>query len=204
MSDHRKTDTPVLGIDLSGPANHSDTCMAWRDQTGLIQYRCGCSDADILQWVEQQGESVMVMIDAPLSYQDGGGYRPCDANLRSFLNARGFHRVGVMAPTMTKMVYLTLRGIALAHKLKAMDADVYETHPGASLLLSGMNMDSVFTLKKDNTATENLVRYWQLQGLRFFQLPKNDHQVMAVQALLTGERWLTAKMCYWQCDGWVV
>jgi hypothetical protein len=64
LSDHFKTITPVLGIDLSGPANHSDTCMAWRDQTGLIHYRCGCSDADILQWVEQQGESVMVMIDA--------------------------------------------------------------------------------------------------------------------------------------------
>lgn len=140
----------------------------------------------------------------PLFYQDGGGYRPCDADLRRFLNARGFHRVGVMAPTMTKMVYLTLRGISLVHNLGKIGAQVYETHPGASLLLSGMDSNSVFNLKTHHEAIEAIVCQWHSQGLMFSQPPKNDHQVMAVQALLTGERWLTAKMCYWQCGGWIV
>lgn len=95
-----------IGIDLSGPANHAHTSMAWRHETGAIQLKRGCSDAEIISLVAQQLLNVTVFIDAPLSYHDGGGYRPADSELRAFLNARGFSRLGVMAPTMTKMVYL--------------------------------------------------------------------------------------------------
>lgn len=71
--------TTLLGIDLSGPSNHTDTCMAWRNEQGIIEFECGCSDAQIMHWVTQLNHRVVVFIDAPLSYQDGGGYRPCDS-----------------------------------------------------------------------------------------------------------------------------
>lgn len=70
----------VLGVDLSGPANHADTCMAWRDAQGQIQFECDCSDEAIVKWVAAQPQPLLVLIDAPLSYQDGGGYRSCDGN----------------------------------------------------------------------------------------------------------------------------
>lgn len=194
----------ILGIDLSGPANHADTCLAWRDAQGMIQTRCHASDQAIVDWVSEQAGATLVLIDAPLSYQDGGGYRSCDTQLRTLLNQRGFHRLGVMAPTMTKMVYLTLRGIALAHQLRKLGAQVLETHPGASLILSGINTDTVYNLKHQSQARESLLAYWQQQGHKFKALPTSDHQLMAIQALLTGERWLDQRSCYWQCGDWLV
>lgn len=195
--------TTLLGIDLSGPSNHADTCMAWRNEQGIIEVDCGCSDAQIMHWVTQLNHRVVVFIDAPLSYQDGGGYRPCDSALRRFLNDRGFQRLGVIAPTMTKMVYLTLRGIALAQQLDKAGATVIETHPGASLLLSGVEADQVFALKNSPLAIHAVQSHWQQLGINFSKELTSDHQVMAVQALLTAERWMS-EQCYWQCDQWVV
>lgn len=194
----------VLGIDLSGPANHADTCMAWRDQQGRIHLECGCSDQAIVNWVVAQPQPILVLIDAPLSYQDGGGYRPCDGQLRAWLNQAGFHRIGVMAPTMNKMVYLTLRGVSLAYQLRLKGAQVMETHPGASLVLSGVDAQSVYNLKKEPQAKELILDRWQQQGQYFTIHPTSDHQIMAIQALLTGERWLNQQCYYWRCEDWVV
>lgn len=199
----RQKKPTLLGIDLSGPSNHTDTCMAWRNEQGIIEFECGCSDAQIMHWVTQLNHRVVVFIDAPLSYQDGGGYRPCDSALRRFLNDRGFQRLGVMAPTMTKMVYLTLRGIALAQQLDKVGATVIETHPGASLLLSGVEADQVFALKNSPLAIHAVQSHWQQLGINFSKELTSDHQIMAVQALLTAERWMS-EQCYWQCDQWVV
>jgi uncharacterized protein len=194
----------VMGIDLSGPANHADTCMAWRNAKGQIQFECDCSDEAIVNWVAVQPEPLLVLIDAPLSYQDGGGYRPCDGQLRAWLNQAGFHRLGVMAPTMTKMVYLTLRGISLAHQLRQQGALVMETHPGASLVLSGVDTQSVYNLKKEQKAKDLILEHWQKLGHHFTTSPSNDHQMMAIQALLTGERWLNQQAYYWRCEDWIV
>ena len=193
----------LVGIDLSGPANHADTCLAWRNAQGRIEVDCGCSDAAIIQWAKQSRQPLVLFIDAPLSYQDGGGYRPCDSELRRFLNAQGFARVGVMAPTMTKMVYLTLRGISLAQQLTQLGVTVIETHPGASLLLSGMAAEQVYALKTSPSALKAIQSHWQGKGIEFHQTLTSDHQIMAVQSLLTAERWM-AGQTYWHCDQWIV
>jgi predicted nuclease with RNAse H fold len=193
----------LLGVDLAGPANPADTCMAWRSASGVIEGACGLSDAAIVDWVAAQKQTVWVLMDAPLSYQDGGGYRPCDARLRAFLNQQGFSRLGVMAPTFSKMVYLTLRGISLSARLRAMGAQVWETHPGASLLCAGMPPEAVYALKTSRSAIETILARWQAQGQGFAQVPADDHALMAIQALLTAERWRRGQ-AYWQCEDWVV
>lgn len=200
LKQHAKS---LLGIDLSGPSNHADTCMAWRNERGVIEVDCGCSDANILHWVKQASHHAVVFIDAPLFYQDGGGYRACDGALRRYLNDRGLQRLGVMAPTLTKMVYLTLRGISLAHQLRALGATVIETHPGASLCLSGMSPETVFALKSSPLAIQAVQSHWQQLGINFSKELTSDHQVIAVQALLTAEKWVSGN-CFWQCDQWVV
>ncbi len=194
----------ALGVDLSGPANHADTCMAWRNLDGRVEWRCDCSDQDILTWQRDQSLPVSAFIDAPLSYQDGGGYRHCDAVLRAYLNAQGLNRLGVMAPTMTKMVYLTLRGISLSTRLRQQGAEVFETHPGASMLLSGMEKDWVYDIKRCSQSRSSILALWTNQGNRFVESPTNDHQLMAIQCLLTAERWLTAGAYYWRCESWLV
>ena len=59
----------------------------------------------------------MIGIDAPLSYQDGGGDRPQDKSIRQFIKKHGLSGSSIMPPTLTKMVYLTLRGIGLTRRI---------------------------------------------------------------------------------------
>ncbi|MBN1513416.1 MAG: DUF429 domain-containing protein [Phycisphaerae bacterium] len=107
----------VVGIDLSGPRNTADTAVAVFSVAGsTLAYRdllSGATDAIIRDAVSglAAGDEVTVGLDAPLSYNPGGGERPCDGDLRRRLVAVGMHPGSVMAPTMTRMVYLTLRGI---------------------------------------------------------------------------------------------
>jgi len=107
-------ETYILGIDLSGPTNTADTaCLAFQEEgdtlhlTDLIR---GAKDEDIYRLaagLTTQGRLV-VGLDAPLSYNPGGGDRPGDRALREKVAAAGLHPGSVMTPTMTRMAYLTL------------------------------------------------------------------------------------------------
>jgi predicted nuclease with RNAse H fold len=109
----------VLGIDLAGPRNHAETVAArFRGSGGELTLSAiagGLDDGRILDLVKGLPDQRpdVIGLDAPLSYSPSGGDRPADSTLRSKLIEAGLHAGSVMAPTLTRMAYLTLRGSAL-------------------------------------------------------------------------------------------
>ena len=136
----------VVGIDLSGPRNVADTCLVCFEERGeeihLLEVCEGADDDRILQVINsfKPEERIVIGIDAPLSYNPNGGDRPSDRELRRLVHERGA-RVGIMPPTMIRMVYLTLRGMHLTRLLETLTPqhplEIVEVHPGASMLLRG-------------------------------------------------------------------
>lgn len=183
----------VIGIDLAGPANFVDTALCCFDGTQVTS-QSGVSDQDIVNFLQQfdANRPILIAIDAPLTYQEGGGYRDVDRVLRKTLNARGFSKIGVMAPTMTKMVYLTLRGLRLRELCSSFDnIAVFETHPGAALVFDQVDYSSVTQIKTQPTVIELIWR--KLTGRYVFLesvlMPQNDHQLMAIAAMLSAYRY---------------
>ncbi|UOQ45186.1 DUF429 domain-containing protein [Halobacillus salinarum] len=128
-----------IGIDLSGPSNHKDTSLVSFIPSGnKLRYDhslVGASDEQIIKYIDEisKTEKTVVGIDAPLSYQDGGGDRPLDKSLRKYARGLGMKSGSIMTPTFSRMVYLTVRGIHLAHCLQVVcpqDVTVLEVHPG--------------------------------------------------------------------------
>jgi predicted nuclease with RNAse H fold len=179
-----------IGIDLSGPANAKETAMSiWQD--GKLTIQSDCDDEFILKTIEAfiPDRTVFVALDAPLSYQMHGGFRDVDRALRAHLNQHGFTKIGVMAPTMTKMAYLTLRGIRLWSLLKDLNhVSVFETHPGAALVVSGLDYDLVTQVKTSQTARNQIQQALSEQHQCDLNV-QNDHELMAFSAMLSAKRY---------------
>lgn len=131
----------VLGIDLSGPSNHKDTVLTVFEKQGnqltFLKWISNVGDQAILNeiLVQSQSSEVVVGIDAPLSYEDGGGDRQGDRELRKFIVGLGMKPGSIMPPTLNRMVYLTLRGIKLTREIENLNTpypvSIVEVHPGA-------------------------------------------------------------------------
>jgi predicted nuclease with RNAse H fold len=99
----------VVGVDLAGPANAAGTALAWfsydDSKLSYVDKRIGASDADIVRTIAGLAieNHVVVGLDAPLSYNDGGGDRPSDKSLRQAIAAVGMPTGSVMPPTMPRM-----------------------------------------------------------------------------------------------------
>jgi predicted nuclease with RNAse H fold len=188
----------VLGVDLSGPANPRDTAAAWfevdGEALGFAGGRLGAGDPELCELVARLAGSapLWVGLDAPLSYQPGGGDRPGDTALRRLVVARGLHPGSVMAPTLTRMAYLTLRGIALARAIErvAPGARIVEVHPGAAMALRGAPASALRRMKRSPRARRALAGWLARQGLR--GLPDgraSDHELAARACALATWRW---------------
>ncbi len=190
----------VAGIDLSGPANAADTCLAIFTEKGkslnFLDRLQGADDQAIFQAISSTdaGDRVVIGIDAPLSYNPAGGDRPSDAALRNLVLGKG-GGVGVMTPTMTRMVYLTLRGISLARTLETLrpglDLRIMEIHPGACMLLRGAPAADVRAFKRNPPARRHLLHWMETQGLKHLPQDRNlpDHFVAACAAALGAWQW---------------
>ncbi len=189
----------VFGIDLSGPTNTADTCLTiFEQRKGFLRFmdaRSRLDDAGILSAVRnKRRQSMVIGIDAPLSYQSGGGDRPSDARLRRVVSKKG-GGVGVMTPTMTRMSYLTLRGIALTRLLEKIEPPlklrIVEVHPGAVMLLRNAPPEAVKGLKRDGLMRQRLLEWLGDNGLE--GLPRRadpgDHFVAACAAALGAWAW---------------
>ncbi|WP_260631697.1 DUF429 domain-containing protein [Neobacillus niacini] len=131
----------VIGIDLSGPSNHKDTVMeVFEKQDGELTFdnlRRNIGDFEIIEEIHAQSQldEVVIGMDAPLSYQDGGGDRLGDKQLRQFIVSIGMKSGSIMPPTFNRMVYLTLRGIKLTREIENLTSknpiSIVEVHPGA-------------------------------------------------------------------------
>ena len=145
----------------------------------------------------------MIGIDAPLSYNPKGGDRPSDSELRRLVQEHG-GRVGVMPPTMMRMVYLTLRGVGLAGLLESLkpqyDLGIVEVHPGACMILCGANADDVRAFKREQPARGRLLDWLETKGLKGVCGIEavSDHYVAACAATLAAWQWSLEKSvwCY--------
>ena len=136
----------IVGIDLSGPANSKDTSLVILQAKGKnLSYVKSIQEAsDYMIYDEILGltktETVIIGLDAPLSYNIGGGDRESDHKLRMKIIEKGMPSGSVMTPTMTRMAYLTLRGISISRCLETIDSPlvkIVEVHPGAAFALRG-------------------------------------------------------------------
>ncbi len=188
-----------MGLDLSGPRNLADTSVAvFAEEAGqllLQQALNGADDRPIFDVVSAgaQAGSIVLGIDAPLSYNVGGGDRPSDRALRALVLQRG--RVGIMPPTLIRMVYLTLRGVALTRMLETLrprfELKMVEVHPGAVFLLRGARPGDVAAFKRDVPARVRLLDWLEQNALK--NLPHggevSDHFVAACAAALSAWQW---------------
>jgi predicted nuclease with RNAse H fold len=190
----------IVGIDLSGPSNIKDTaltCFECRaDHLCLVHAQQNVSDLEIVDLIVdfQQQAGLVIGLDAPLSYNPGGGDRPADAQLRKLIVKTGLRSGSVMTPTMTRMVYLTLRGLSLAHILNNLASEsisVIETHPGAALALHSAPIDNVVNLKSSKTAQNDLLYWLEQQGLQGASTLKDsgDHMVAACASAFAAWKW---------------
>jgi uncharacterized protein len=189
----------IAGIDLSGPRNVADTCVVlFQQKQDTLCFQQAIHDADDRQIFDlasaagKKGHTVLG-IDAPLSYNPGGGDRPSDAELRRLALEKG--RVGIMPPTLIRMVYLTLRGVALTRMLHTLqppiDLMMVEVHPGASMLLRGAPAKDVAEFKREAPARARLLNWLERVGLSALPRdePASDHFVAACAAALAAWQW---------------
>lgn len=188
----------IMGVDLSGPSNHADTACAVFERLGdtLIYRRhlAWLGDADLLHLVDgtSRGASLTIGLDAPLSYQDGGGDRRRDRELRKRLTHVGMPSGTVMTPTMTRMAYLTLRGVSLSRMIATShpDAAIVEVHPFGSLALAGAPVEDLVIVKKDASARERIAAWLTENGMD--GLPDqefSDHELAAFGAAWAAWKW---------------
>ena len=189
-----------MGLDLSGPGNSKDTALVALKPHGegslsVCTLLSGADDRDILSCVESlapEGE-IVIGIDAPLSYNIGGGDRPSDAQLRKKIVAAGLRPGTVMPPTLTRMVYLTVRGITVARLLQAACRyiRIAEVHPNAVMALRGASTDDVIAYKKDEKARYRLLEWLGQQGLEGIcgLAHPSDHYVAACACALGAWKW---------------
>lgn len=199
----------IVGIDLSGPSNSSDTALTAFNATAgeylTIQGSLlGADDSQILSFIHslQPRRNIVIGIDAPLSYNIGGGDRPADKALREEIKLAGLKPGTVMTPTMTRMVYLTLRGISLARALILTDdkINVVEVHPAGAMALRMAPVEDVRSFKKCGKCRWNLLAWLEQQGLIGIADIKEptDHYVAACASALAAWKWSQEKSAWLQ------
>lgn len=193
----------VIGIDLSGPSNHKDTVMTvFELQDGELKFlnlRRNIGDLEILEeiHVQSQLDEVVIGIDAPLSYEDGGGDRIGDKQLRQFIVSLGMKSGSIMPPTFNRMVYLTLRGIKLTREIENLwsqnPISIVEVHPGAVMgsRISPIDLEYVLRYKQE-MSSRSFIKNW-LGEQQVTQLPsyidEESHMIDACAAALGAWHW---------------
>jgi uncharacterized protein len=193
----------VIGIDLSGPSNHKDTVLTvfekQADQLKFVKLMRNMGDGRILKEILDQShlDEVVIGIDAPLSYEDGGGDRQGDKQLRQFIVSLGMKPGSIMPPTLNRMVYLTLRGIKLSREIDNLKVchpiSIVEVHPGAVIgsRLSPKDMEYVLSYKQ-NLLARSFIREW-LGKQKLTHLPvlieEESHSIDACAAALGAWHW---------------
>lgn len=193
----------VIGIDLSGPSNHKDTVLTvFERQDGqliFLKLLKNMGDLEILKEIQAQSlvDEVVIGMDAPLSYEDGGGDRQGDKQLRRFIVTLGMKSGSIMPPTLNRMVYLTLRGIKLSREISNLSTSypvsIVEVHPGAVIgsRLSSPDLEYVLSYKQSLPA-RTWIRDWlgkqKLTNLPVF-IDEESHLIDACAAALGAWHW---------------
>ncbi|WP_419887483.1 DUF429 domain-containing protein [Neobacillus niacini] len=193
----------IIGIDLSGPSNPQHTVLAvFELQDGeltFLKLRRSIGDLEILEEIQEQSQidEVVIGMDAPLSYQDGGGDRLGDKQLRQFIVSLGMKSGSIMPPTYNRMVYLTLRGIKLTREIENLKSkhpiSIVEVHPGAVIGSRILSKDLAYVLTyKQDMSSRSFIKNW-LGEQHVTQLPafidEESHMIDACAAALGAWHW---------------
>jgi len=192
--------TIIFGIDLSGPSNTKEsTLVSFEVRNNLLQIATaveGVTDLSIHDAIVENSTNVKVIvgIDAPLSYNPGGGDRKSDKDLRKQIIAKGMPSGSVMPPTLTKMAYLTLRGMSVCRFLEShpnKKIHIVEVHPSGSMALRGAPVKAIKEMKRSTKAKQTLLQWLENQGLKGIDLSGSvsDHYVAACAAALAAWKW---------------
>jgi predicted nuclease with RNAse H fold len=192
--------TNIFGIDLSGPSNTKEsTLVSFKARNNSLQMTTaieGVTDLSIYDAITENPASVKVIvgIDAPLSYNPGGGDRKSDKDLRKHIIAKGMPSGSVMPPTFSRMAYLTLRGISVSRFLESYPnkkINIVEVHPSGALALRGAPVKSIRKMKTSAKAKQILLQWLENQGLNGIDLSSSvsDHYVAACAAALAAWKW---------------
>ncbi len=163
-------DMRVVGIDLTGSEKKASGVAAlWGD--GLAQTERLKTDEDILAMVDSTGPGI-VSIDSPLSLPEDPTkiYRDCELTLKR----RG---IGVYWCLLPSMKALTMRGIALAAKLRAEGFNVIESYPGAA--------QDILGIPRKSKGTEVLADALREYGIRG-NLAVSHDELDAITAAMVG------------------
>jgi uncharacterized protein len=193
----------IIGIDLSGPANHKDTVMSVFQLTdGLLTFEKvvdHASDESILTAIQSisSKERIVIGLDAPLSYQDGGGDRPQDKSIRQFIKGCGLIGSSIMPPTLTKMVYLTLRGMGLTRRIMQLEhaenIRIVEVHPGAAIgtRIGSKELYHALQYKKEIASRMVIFDWFQIIGMRDIpnEFVETSHLIDSCGAVLAAWHW---------------
>ncbi|MGD0623474.1 MAG: DUF429 domain-containing protein [Thermodesulfobacteriota bacterium] len=192
----------ICGLDLSGPSNTAETVLVLFgvDDGGLrlnsLHERVTDSKINEIVHEASTEDTIVIGIDAPLSYNPGGGDRAGDSSLRALIVANGLQPGTVMPPTAPRMVYLTLRGVVVARSLEAICGEaikIVEVHPSAAMVLRGAVPEQVRMFPKSHESRSQL-RQWLstrgLKGLEFLQ-DLSEHAVAACACALGAWKWHT-------------
>jgi predicted nuclease with RNAse H fold len=203
----------VVGVDLAGPSNVADTALASFSSAGEAQHESGlrltgwrthATDATLLRVVEEllgaagATATVVVGLDAPLSYNPGGGDRAPDEALRQRLCAAGLPSGCVMPPTMTRMAYLTLRGVVVARLLGQALGDrvrIVEVHPTGAMALRGAPVAALVEMKRSLAARREIADWLRGAGVHGLEavLDPSHHLLAACAAALAAADWAAGR-----------
>jgi predicted nuclease with RNAse H fold len=192
--------TNIFGIDLSGPSNTNETALvSFEARDNYLQMATaveGATDLSIYDAIIENSANVEVTvgIDAPLSYNPGGGDRKSDRDLRKHIIAKRMPSGSVMPPTLTKMAYLTLRGVSVARFLESCPnrkINIVEVHPSGAMALRGAPVASIKKMKTNIRAKQTLLQWLANQGLNGIDLSGSvsDHYIAACSAALAAWKW---------------
>jgi predicted nuclease with RNAse H fold len=189
----------IFGIDLSGPGNTKESALVSfelrNNSLQMITPMEGVTDQTIHDAVvgRSANADAIVGIDAPLSYNPGGGDRESDRELRKQIMAKGMPPGSVMPPTLTRMAYLTLRGMAVSRFLESQPdkISIVEVHPAGSMALRGAPVQSIKEMKRSPGSKHILHQCLERQGLQGIALSGSvsDHYVAACAAALAAWKW---------------
>lgn len=190
----------IFGIDLSGPGNTKESALvsfeARNNSLQMITGIEGATERSIYDAIagNTANADLIVGIDAPLSYNPGGGDRESDRDLRKQIAAKGMPSGSVMPPTLTKMAYLTLRGMAVSRFLENHSHEkikIVEVHPSGAMALRGAPVESIKAMKSSTGAKQTLLHWLNDQGLNGIDLSGSvsDHYVAACAAALAAWKW---------------
>jgi predicted nuclease with RNAse H fold len=161
----------IIGIDLSGPSNPKDTAYAqFRVGEGgdsLIgeRFESNLKDVDLFALLRDlpEAEPVVIAIDSPLSYKDGGGGRASANALRRLIQKRGLnspHGIGMSASSIMSPFYISSLAMRGMHIARSIDPryTLIETHSGATL---GLHMTDRLGVQPPYQVPDCILHYKQ-------------------------------------------